>query len=434
MTNGTARQQRKTTPGKTMLTLVAGLVILTMTACGGSDANTANPETDRRAESSQRQPTATRETAAAAQATTRPNTDAPATPAMADAKSASGNAAEAQTTAETQSRNPEGSGRSAEGSEKGAATPAPTDAGDSNQQTTAGFDHLSFGASLFTGGHRKSNRVIYHMDQALAENPNSGDAYALRGLAHAFQRKFDKALADFDQALATGVTEVGERQEQVAKAYRRSMRDGNQTGLDNQQLTEAMRAYVLTRLGRHDEALDTLQPLTEWDHYFSGTLLALVHYNLGNYREAEETCCLPLYELQIRIDSGFGQYSGLNRQPGIDVDLKLNPDNVKAIRDRQKLHSDFGELEKALQDLLRARELSDTKQRSSTISYYYLMGQHDQLAEEASLLIADLEQSAAQDKEKRQATAHSYRAGAYTATGAIRTSRQGLRGSTQHHP
>ena len=197
--------------------------------------------------------------------------------------------------------------------------------------------------------------MIYHATNAIAANPGLTDAYLLRAYSYNLLWQFDLALQDLDRAIELGPIEYSEEPPYVSDAVRRlEIRFGNADGMGHAQ---SLRGYALTRLGRHDEALEALEALKALDptNRTNGALLTLVHYNMGNYEKAneQEACCFELFDIQTPTEV-------LETLKGLDLDIKLDPANGRFLMERALAHYTMGEYQKFLDDHDRAVSFGET--------------------------------------------------------------------------
>ena len=217
---------------------------------------------------------------------------------------------------------------------------------------------------------------MHHASKAIAENPQLTDAYILRGYGYNGLRKFDLALQDLDRAIEIGhADEAGEDspRKEVASIMARHLGIPEAMGQ-----TQALRGYALTRMGRHDEAMQALTQTSQSDSRVPGTFLALVHYNQGNYDQARETNCTDIFDMQRDL------VSALESQPALDVDIKLDPNNAQALARRAGLHYSFGEYDKFLEDDRWARDLGGRGFDRGEWLTYFRQEQYDLLVEFAN--------------------------------------------------
>ena len=360
---------RRTAPSRALssLTLIATMLLLTALACGGQGNSSLEPDRDQERASGQARTPAS---AGMTTPTTQERGDQPATVPSPDI----------QPTAATSRAYSQGSATRVPTSQDTGATPNPTAETESTTPVqSAGLYHLSQAARVANFGKR-NKAVIYHATNAIAANPGLTDAYLLRAYSYNLLRQFDLALQDLDRAIELGPIEYSEEPPYVSDAVRRlESRFGNADGMGHAQ---SLRGYALTRLGRHDEALEALEALKALDptNRTNGALLTLVHYNMGNYEKAneQEACCFELFDIQTTTEV-------LETLKGLDLDIKLSPANGRFLMERALAHYTMGEYQKFLDDHDRAVSFGETPLILEPRRAFYRLGKYElihQLADE----------------------------------------------------
>jgi tetratricopeptide (TPR) repeat protein len=156
------------------------------------------------------------------------------------------------------------------------------------------------------------DRAIADFDVALALDPQQGPAFNNRGNAFLLLGQYEKAIADYDKALEVGLTNTAD----LTRLYYN-------------------RGLAYQSKGEENLALQDVNRALEYDPYY-----AEAYYNRAIIRTAR------------------GDYRGAVED--YTRSLRLKPGNVKALNNRGVVYKMLGEYERALRDLDGAIQLQPT--------------------------------------------------------------------------
>ena len=253
--------------------------------------------------------------------------------------------ADSPTPAASAGPNPESDGPTTAPGRPSGPAPTPTSTPGAMANTPAAVPENLKTATWMLGQFRYKS-VVHHATLAIAENPSVADAYVFRAYARIALRQFEPALEDLETAIDLGWKPLEGDALVLATARNRLVSDFGR--FESMMHAQVLRAFALTRLGQHEEAVRALRRIGggPYGRYY-GTVHAIAHYNLGDYGDIGG-CCERNRVLGVRSDDVGDRLR--QQQPGLDVDIRLNPSDADALKKRAELHRDLGELEKALHD------------------------------------------------------------------------------------
>ena len=319
---------------KTALAMgTVGLMTLTAVACGGEPTPASTPPSERAERNDQTAPgasetrTATRsqpETTAATAASSAPNTVS--TRASSDS-AASASAATASASNE-------------------AATPVSTKAAMTPEQAREANYHHELAKHYLQ--QRRYHRAAHHANQAIASNPDLGEAYMLRGLAHTALHDYEGALEDLNRSIDI------------------------EAGSDVKALV--LRSYVYSELGDYDLAVADAENaqqaagrmVDDSARAEASTALFIAYYRQGDYDHIAVRGYHPDRSYGSPMENqGLGrlfyQTGDLGQQLGvlqeIDASLLLKPDDAELHYRRGTVHRGMRWYAKAAEDFTAALEL-----------------------------------------------------------------------------
>jgi tetratricopeptide (TPR) repeat protein len=246
------------------------------------------------------------------------------------------------------------------------------------------------------------------LDRARLEPADRALALGQRAECHALDRRFEAALADFEQALTLDPTNAGlvaarGQTLRVMGRFEDALRDFDRAIelAPDSELAIASRGNVLRRLGRYEEAIAdltraiALRPADEWavahradtyrmigrhsdaiadfteairlnpTYYWAYASRALAHRHLGHH--AEELADLdraleisPGYEWALAHRGVTHRQAGRHQQAIADLSraIELDPDYAWALANRGVTHRQMGRYAEALADLDQALHLA----------------------------------------------------------------------------
>lgn len=164
----------------------------------------------------------------------------------------------------------------------------------------------------------------------IQEHPDLTDAHILRAMMLVKLREYDDAITDIEFVLSDGSP---------------PLYDHHYASFPDIGDAHAFHGAILARQGRDDEALAKADIAEEMGSSYAAGVRTIVDYRNQRYND-------------LKPSSLFNHLSGgLDKQPQLDVDLKLDPDNPWLILARAKLHNHMAEPDLALADLDRAASL-----------------------------------------------------------------------------
>ena len=225
----------------------------------------------------------------------------------------------------------------------------------------------------FYMGAKEFDKAFADFSQAIAMNPKEFDAYNLRGNIHRREKRYDEAIADYQKALDVqprspkamlnlGNTYFERNQNDLAFDVYNQIIQGH----PNDANALCNRGAIYFRKGEYDKALQDLnKAISIDDDYFDAYMNRGVVYSVTNRHEEaikDYNQCLILSPknptlLRFRALAYQKLQNHTAALQDFNMLLQLRPNNASFYLERSKSHFAAGNKSSALQDAMKTKEL-----------------------------------------------------------------------------
>ena len=252
--------------------------------------------------------------------------------------------------------------------------PAPTAAASPESYYDLGKENLA---------NRDIGSALSNLSKAIELKPDFGDAYYLRGLAHALGEKYDEAIADFDKVIeldpnhsdvevALGGTLVGRGAEQALRGdYDEAINDFERAielGADSEDAQSGLLLAFLKRGLDYFEEGDENEAIADFDRAIEG-FERIIAEAPGDAESRTIAAGAYLFRAIISYDKGYfsEEFAYFDRAfADLERAIELDPDSIEArvaVADaylwRGFTHYDLYDSDAAIADFTRSIESSE---------------------------------------------------------------------------
>lgn len=253
----------------------------------------------------------------------------------------------------------------------------------------------------FNGQYEKA---INDFNKAIAISPGLELAYFNRGTVYEKLKVYDKAIADFTEALniqpafVMGYVDRGAIYSRIGE-YDKAYNDLTRVLQLNPHIAEAYYnlGVLYFNLKNYNLALENYNKALDIDSYLSVAYVSRgdIYFIYGDFAKSLENYTKAIAIDTLNVDAYYNRAVTLTRLGNLERALndynqvlKLNPDFVHAYNNRGNIYLDFGEIDKALQDYNQAIEIDSSYAPSyyNRATAYYTTGNFEKAREDVKRL------------------------------------------------